>query len=155
RRVDAAPPVLLAGLGRARDELLSAPGGELLLIGRRHLRDDNSWLHNSARLVKGRPRHQLLMHPADLDARGLADGGRALVRSCGGEVTVDVRASEDVMPGVVSLPHGYGHALPGVRLSVATTLDGASANDLTDPARLDELSGTAALNGVPVTVEPA
>nr|WP_260478167.1 molybdopterin dinucleotide binding domain-containing protein [Nonomuraea sp. WAC 01424] len=147
--------MLLAGLERARDELLTAPrAAELLLIGRRHLRDDNSWLHNSARLVKGRPRHHLLMHPDDLRARGLTDGGPVRVRSRSGEVTVEVSASEDVMPGVVSLPHGYGHDRPGVLLSVASTLGGASANDLTDPARLDELSGTAALNGVPVTVEP-
>ncbi|MFI7469465.1 molybdopterin dinucleotide binding domain-containing protein [Nonomuraea sp. NPDC049377] len=76
------------------------------------------------------------------------------MRSRSGEVTVEVSASEDVMPGVVSLPHGYGHDRPGVLLSVAATLGGASANDLTDPCLLDELTGTAALNGVPVTVEP-
>ncbi|MEU1391203.1 MULTISPECIES: molybdopterin-dependent oxidoreductase [unclassified Nonomuraea] len=158
RRVQAAPPVLLDGLARARAELLApaaAPArAGLLLIGRRHLRDDNSWLHNSARLAKGRPRHHLLMHPDDLRARGLTDGAPVRVRSRSGEVTVEVSASEDVMPGVVSLPHGYGHDRPGVLLSVAATLGGASANDLTDPCLLDELTGTAALNGVPVTVEP-
>ncbi|MEU4573370.1 molybdopterin-dependent oxidoreductase [Nonomuraea sp. NPDC023979] len=156
KRVRAAPPPLLEAVRQAAADLLTpAEPGTLLLIGRRHLRDNNSWMHNSARLTKGRPRHHLLMHPADLAARGLADGAPVRVRSTTGEVTVEVAASDDLMPGTVSLPHGYGHDLPGVRLARARHLPGAPVNALTDPAALDQLSGTAVLNGVPVTVEPS
>lgn len=93
------------------------------------------------------------MHPADLDARGLLDGATVTVRSRVGEVQVEVSATEDVMPGVVSLPHGYGHGRDGTRLGVAAGVAGVSINDLTDPERLD-VSGNAALSGVPVTVGP-
>ena len=108
-------------------------------------------MHNTDRLTKGKPRHHLLMHPADLDARGLVDGALVTVTSRVGKVEVEVKATEDVMPGVVSLPHGYGHQREGVRLGVATGVVGVSINDLTDPERLD-VSGNAALSGVPVTV---
>jgi anaerobic selenocysteine-containing dehydrogenase len=91
------------------------------------------------------------MHPADLAARGLTDGSLVTVTSRVGSVKVDVQATDEVMRGVVSLPHGYGHQLGGVRLGVAEQVAGASINDLTDPARLDA-SGNAALSGVPVTV---
>jgi anaerobic selenocysteine-containing dehydrogenase len=122
-----------------------------VLIGRRHQQDNNSWLHNTERLTKGRTRHQLLMHPDDLAARGLADGTRVTVTSRIGSVSVEVAAADDMMPGVVSLPHGYGHQVNGTRLEHATKVIGVSINDLTDPERLD-LSGNAALSGVPVTV---
>jgi anaerobic selenocysteine-containing dehydrogenase len=152
KRIDLAPDLFLRELPRVQAVLLDRrPDGELLLVGRRHLRSNNSWMHNSARLVKG-ARHQLLMNPADLDARGLADGQRVRVLSAVGAVEVDVVATRDIMPGVVSLPHGFGHNRPGVRLAVATKVLGESVNDLTDPALFDELAGTAALNGVPVTV---
>lgn len=156
KRVHGAPDLLVTA-AKGAEELLTGPpdtrDGDLLLIGRRHLRSNNSWLHNSPRMVKGRPRHRLLMHPDDLAARGLADGDRVRVRSRNGEVAVDVQASDDIMPGVVSLPHGFGHQRPGVRLAVATTVDGPSANDLTAPTFVDDTAGTAALNGVPVVVE--
>jgi anaerobic selenocysteine-containing dehydrogenase len=140
RRVHTAPPQLLAALGDATEELLAAPApGELRLIGRRHLRSNNSWMHGFPRLTKGRPRHHLLMHPDDLAARGLRDGERVRVASRVGHVDVEVEASADIMPGVVSLPHGWSHT---------------RINDLTDDAFLDALSGNAALNGVPVTVGP-
>jgi len=129
--------------------------GELLLIGRRHVRSNNSWMHNYHRLVKGKPRHQLLMHPDDLQQRGLADGQRVRVRSRVGMIEVEVAASDEMMAGVVSLPHGWGHARPGVQMGIATAQPGASANDLTDERYLDKLSGNAALNGVPVHVEAA
>ena len=93
------------------------------------------------------------MHPDDLAERGIADGDRVRVASRVGEVEVEVAATDDMMPGVVSLPHGYGHQLPGTRMAGAAAVAGVSINDLTDPERLD-LSGNAALNGVPVTVEP-
>ncbi|TDE45728.1 molybdopterin oxidoreductase family protein [Nonomuraea mesophila] len=152
KRVPAAPPPLIAAVRAAAAELLEPPGG-LLLIGRRHLRSNNSWMHNSARLVKGKPRHHLLMHPADMAARELADGDLVTVTSPTGELTVQIGTGHDLMPGTVSLPHGYGHDLPGVRLPVARQVPGANVNALTDPAHLDQVSGTAVLNGVPVTVE--
>jgi anaerobic selenocysteine-containing dehydrogenase len=153
RRIDLAQPLLLADVERVRRELAEPPEG-LLLIGRRHQRDNNSWLHNLDRLTRGRPRHQLLMHPADATAGGVTDGGRVRVASRVGSVEVEVRLTEEVMPGVVSLPHGYGHQLPGTRMAGAAAVPGVSINDLTDPERLD-VSGNAALNGVPVTVTPA
>ncbi len=152
-RIDLAQAVVLADLDRVRRDLAEPPEG-LLLIGRRHQRDNNSWMHNVDRLTRGRPRHHLLMHPDDLAERGITDGARVSVSSRVGCVEVEVACSDDMMPGVVSLPHGYGHQQPGTRMAGAAAVPGVSINDLTDPARLD-LSGNAALNGVPVTVAPA
>jgi anaerobic selenocysteine-containing dehydrogenase len=147
-RVQLAPPLMLKALER----LGAPPEAGLLLIGRRHVRSNNSWMHNSRRLVKGRTRCTLMVHPEDAAARGLTDGGSARVTSRTGEVVVPVEITDGVMPGVVSLPHGYGHHRQGTRLSVASEDPGVSANDLTDDARVDTLTGTAALNGVPVEV---
>ncbi|HSE72760.1 MAG TPA: molybdopterin-dependent oxidoreductase [Nocardioidaceae bacterium] len=154
KRIDAAPALLLEDLPRVESDLLAdAPDpGQLWLIGRRHQRDCNSWMHNTERLTKGRARHQLLMHPEDLADRGLVDGATVKVTSRVGTVEVAAQASEDVMRGVVSLPHGYGHARDGVRLDRAVGLPGVSINDLTDPGRVEPVSGNAVLNGVPVTV---
>lgn len=127
-------------------------GDELLLIGRRHLRSNNSWMHNTARLTKGKARHQLLAHPDDLEHRGIEDGAMVSVTSAAGTVDIEVAASEKMMPGVVSMPHGFGHQRPGVELSVATTVTGPSVNDITDPSRVDAVSANAILNGVPVQV---
>jgi len=132
-----------------------ARNGELLLIGRRDLRTNNSWMHNSQRLVKGPRRCTLLMHPGDAARRAIADGSIAEIRSRTGAIRAVVELSDDVMPGVVSLPHGWGHDRPGVQLRVAGAHAGVSVNDLTDEHALDELSGNAALNGVPVVVAPA
>ena len=151
QQVQAAPAVIMADLQRFAAQPTVA-ADELLLIGRRHVRSNNSWMHNYHRLVKGKPRHQLLMHPTDLSRRGLVDGQRVRVRSRVGIIEVEVAASEDMMAGVVSLPHGWGHARPGVQMSIASEQPGASANDLTDERQLDALSGNAALNGVPVEV---
>ncbi|WP_332766320.1 molybdopterin oxidoreductase family protein [Pseudomonas koreensis] len=154
QRVQAAPPEILADLQRFA--ALQAPAvDQLLMIGRRHVRSNNSWMHNYHRLVKGKPRHQLLMHPADLASRGLSDGQRVRVSSRVGQIEVEVLGSDDMMQGVVSLPHGWGHARPGVQMAIASGQPGSSANDLTDECQLDELSGNAALNGVPVTVVAA
>jgi anaerobic selenocysteine-containing dehydrogenase len=131
------------------------PDGTLRLIGRRHVRSNNSWMHNSQRLVKGKPRHHLLMHPDDLTARGLADGGAVVVHSRVGSVTVVAQASAEMMPGVVSLPHGWGHDRDGAQLGIARSRPGVSVNDLTDELALDAASGNAALNGVRVTVSAA
>ncbi|WP_323791862.1 molybdopterin-dependent oxidoreductase [Nocardioides sp.] len=152
-RIDLVPALVTDDLPRLRAALGDATpdSDELLLIGRRHQRDNNSWMHNTSRLTKGKARHHLLMHPDDLAVRGLTDGAVVAVRSRVGRVEVEVRATADLMPGVVSLPHGYGHQVAGTRLAHASTVPGVSINDLTDPALLD-VSGNAALSGVPVTV---
>ena len=156
-RIDLAPDLVVGDLPRLQawldDRLaLEQPGPDgLVLIGRRHKQDNNAWFHNIERVNRGRPRHQLLMHPEDLAERGIADGDLVTVTSRVGAVTVDVQATDDVMRGVVSLPHGYGHQVDGVRLGRASKVPGVSINDLTDPDLLD-LSGNAALSGVPVTV---
>jgi anaerobic selenocysteine-containing dehydrogenase len=157
QRIDLTPGLLVADLHRVAEALDGMPAvasGELLLIGRRHKQDCNSWLHNTERLTRGKPRHHLLMHPKDLAERGIEDGAVVRVSSRVGSVDVEVSAVDDVMPGVVSLPHGYGHQVGGTRMRHAATVAGVSINDLTDPERLD-VSGNAALNGVPVTVQPA
>jgi len=153
RLIDCLPAAIPAELERLRAEL-AAPEepGTLRLIGRRHVRSNNSWMHNSHRLVKGPRRDQLLMHPSDLAARGLADGQDVTVSSRTGSVRVSVEASGSMMPGTVSLPHGWGHDREGVRLGVAARHAGVSANDLTDERYLDAVSGNAAVNGVAVTV---
>ncbi|WP_439626162.1 molybdopterin dinucleotide binding domain-containing protein [Gemmata sp.] len=131
-----------------------ATGPELVLIGRRDLRSNNSWMHNSERLVRGKPRCTLLMHPEDAADAGAVDGGWVRLTSRVGSIVVEAALSDEVMPGVVSLPHGWGHARDGVRLRPASRHLGASANDITDPLAVDALSGNAAFNGVPVDVTP-
>ncbi len=156
RRVRGAPERLVEAADRAATELLdSFDERALLLVGRRQLRGNNSWLHNSVAMVKGRPRHHLLMRPEDMRARGIRDDARVRVRSRSGELVTDARPTSDLMRGVVSLPHGFGHDRPGVQLSTARLVAGASVNDVTDPFAVDETGATAVLNGVPVTVEAA
>ena len=150
-RIDLVPELLVGDLERLRAWLDERPDDALVLIGRRHKQDNNSWFHNSARLTRGRPRHQLLMHPGDLADRGITDGALVEVASRVGAVRVEVAATDDIMRGVVSLPHGYGHQLDGTRMRNASKVPGVSINDLTDPELLD-LSGNAALNGVAVSV---
>ncbi len=125
---------------------------ELLLIGRRHVRSNNSWMHNYHRLVKGKPRWQLQMHPDDLESLSLSDGDAVTVRSRVGEITTVVESTDEMMPGVVSLPHGWGHDKAGVQMSIASKQKGVNCNALTDDKFFDKLSGNAALNGVPVTI---
>jgi len=152
-RIECAPDILLEELNRlARSERERDPQA-LLLIGRRELRSNNSWMHNAPRLAKGKPRHHLLVHPEDLKSRGLRDGQRVRVRSAVGEIQVEVEASDDMMRGVISLPHGYGHDQHGTRLGRANQVPGPSYNDLTDPAALDVPTGNAALNALPVRIE--
>jgi len=150
KRIDAAPNYVVADLARLEVQQLPT-GDELMLIGRRHKQNCNSWMHNSERLTKGQPRHQLLINPADLATRGLLDGAMVKVSSRVGTVLVEAKATDDMMPGVVSLPHGYGHQKEGIRLAQASQVDGVSINDLTDPERLD-VSGNAAFSGVPVRI---
>lgn len=150
RRINAVPELVVGDLSRLEAQQLPT-GDELLLIGRRHKQNCNSWMHNSERLTKGQPRHQLLVNPQDLAARNIVDGATVKVSSRVGTVEVEVKATDDMMRGVVSLPHGYGHQKDGVRLKRASQVVGVSINDLTDPQRLD-ISGNAALSGVPVTL---
>jgi len=155
KRIALAPPRLATDLRRLAD-LRTEPPPELSLIGRRELRTNNSWLHNSPALVKGPSRCRLWMHPEDAAERGLVDGSEVMVRSRVGEVQVPLETTDSLRRGVVSLPHGYGHDREGVSLGVARRqAPGASANDLTDETVVDELSGNAVLNGVPVDVVAA
>ena len=151
KRLPLAPAMFVADLERAM-AALARPVPALLLIGRRHVRSNNSWLHNSHRLVKGKPRCTLLIHPGDAAARGIVDGGLARVSSRVGKIEVVAEVTTDILSGVVSLPHGWGHGRPGVRLAVASAHAGVSINDLIDDQQVDALTGTAVLNGTPVEV---
>ncbi len=153
--IDAAPEALVTDLAGRMVPTLDEPTDGLLLIGRRHLRSNNSWMHNVKVLVKGKPRCTLQIHPDDARQRGVADGGQAEVRSRTGAVVVPVEVTDSVMPGVVSIPHGWGHDLDGVRLSIAAEHAGVNANVLADTELFDVVSGTAVLNGIPVEVAPA
>jgi anaerobic selenocysteine-containing dehydrogenase len=128
----------------------------MLLVGRRQLRNMNSWLHNIPALAKGRARCTLLVSPEDADRLGLRDGGWARIRSRTGEVSAPVVVSDEMMAGVVSLPHGFGHDDPQTRLAVARSLQpGTNSNQLCDDLLLDQPSGTGVTNGIPVEVSPA
>jgi len=148
-RIHLLPAVMKTELSRLQARS-TAP--VLQLIGRRGLRSNNSWLHNVERLTRGPDQCTLLMNPGDGAARGLANGARVKVTSKKGSVEVALELSDEVMAGVVSLPHGWGHARAGVNLNVAARHPGVSINDLTDDTLLDGLSGTAAFSGVPVDV---
>jgi anaerobic selenocysteine-containing dehydrogenase len=156
-RIDLAPTPFLEDLPRLLERLEEAGDvdGRLQLVGRRQVRSNNSWMHNVPRLMRGRDRCTLLMHPADAARHGVEEAERVKVASDTGSVEVPLEISDEMMPGVVSLPHGWGHHRPGTRQAVAAEHPGASLNDLTDDQRVDALTGVAAFSGVPVTVEPA
>jgi anaerobic selenocysteine-containing dehydrogenase len=151
-KIELAPPLVLEDLARLRAEL-ARPAPEVVLIGRRHLRSNNSWCHNIEALVKGPERCTLLVSPADARRLGLEDGGHARVASRVGSVVAPVEVTDDMMPGVVSLPHGWGHDGEGVELRVAREHAGVNSNVLTDEQVLDVPSGNGVMNGIPVTVE--
>jgi anaerobic selenocysteine-containing dehydrogenase len=161
KRVALAPEVMVKDIERVKAKFFSAAApvnGHLSLIGRRQLRSNNSWMHNAERLVKGNPAKPpctVLMHPSDAAQRALTAGQKVLVRSNVGEIVLPIEITEEMMPGVVSIPHGWGHDREGNQLSVAQHHAGASINDLTDNQAIDALCGTAAFNGTPVTVERA
>jgi anaerobic selenocysteine-containing dehydrogenase len=155
KRIQAAPALFLEDLPRLVRRLEAGAPEALTLIGRRQVRSNNSWMHNAERLMRGKDRCTLLLHPQDAESRGVRDGDRVRVKSRVGEVEVPAEVSDEMLPGVVSLPHGWGHHRPGVTLTVASRHPGASANDLTDERQVDELSGNAVLSGVPVEVERA
>ncbi|MBT2477059.1 molybdopterin-dependent oxidoreductase [Streptomyces sp. ISL-94] len=152
-RIELLPDPIAAELPRLRAALADRPAG-LVLVGRRHLRSNNSWLHNVPALTGGSNRCTLQIHPQDAGRLGLTDGGRARITADGGALEVPVEVTDTVRTGVVSLPHGWGHDRAGVRLSVASGSPGANVNQLLDGSRLDRLSGTAVLNGFPVELTP-
>ncbi|WP_280381275.1 molybdopterin oxidoreductase family protein [Nocardia wallacei] len=157
RRVRIAPPDFVTAARAIVDDVRQAPpagpeGYDLRLIGRRHLRSNNSWLHNVPAMVKGRDRCTVLVHPADADPRGLAAGDPVIVSSTTGSIVVTVEISDDIRPGTVAIPHGWGHSEPGVGWQLAASLPGANVNLLHDPALVDPLSGTSAVNNTWVSV---
>jgi len=152
-KIELAVPSLLADLQRpARD--LAQPAPAMVIIGRREVRSNNSWMHNLPLLAKGPERCTLLVHPDDAKARGLEEGAMARITSRGGSVEARVQLTSDMMRGVVSLPHGWGHKLPGAKLSLAEQRPGANLNELLDENWRDPLSGNAVLGGVPVDLTP-
>ena len=153
-KIELAPEPLVADVARLRAGL-EQPGSPMVLIGRRDLRSNNSWMHNLGVLVKGNPRCTMHVHRADARRLGLADGGRARVVSRTGAIEVPVEVTDAIMPGVVSIPHGWGHDEPDARLRIAAAHAGVNSNRLADELALDPLSGNAVLNGIPVTVERA
>ncbi len=154
-RIELAPEPLVADLVRLHASADEFAARGLVLVGRRHLRSNNSWMHNVEVLVKGKPRCTLQVHPDDAVELGLVDGGAAKVTSRVGSVQAPVEVTEAIRPGVVSLPHGWGHDLPGAKLRVAAEHAGVNSNTLSDDEAFDPLSGTSVLNGIPVTVGPA
>ena len=151
--VELAPEALVADLARL-DSGTAPRNGGMVLIGRRHLRSNNSWMHNVDVLVKGKERCTLQINPADAERLGLTSAGTARVTSAAGSVAAPIEISADIMPGVVSLPHGWGHDLPGIDLTVASRRPGVNSNILSGD-EIDPLSGNAVLNGIPVEVAPA
>jgi anaerobic selenocysteine-containing dehydrogenase len=153
-KIELAPQMIVDDVeARLRPSLERHRNGELVLVGRRDLRSNNSWMHNLEILVKGKPRCTLQMHPDDAARLGLADGGEARVRSRVGELEIAVEITDGIMAGVVSIPHGWGHDAAGADMEVAGRYAGVNSNLLSDGAELDPLSGNAVLNGIPVTVE--
>jgi anaerobic selenocysteine-containing dehydrogenase len=153
-KVELAPAPILADVPRLLAALERTPP-EMVLIGRRELRSNNSWMHNLPALMKGPDGCTLLMHPSDAARLGLADGAPARITSAAGSVQAPVQVTAAIMPGVVSLPHGWGHGQPGTRQSVAHDHAGANANCLVPDDAIEPLSGNAIQNAVPVTVMPA
>ncbi len=156
KKIHLAPDIFLRDVERLAGRLDELTGASsMLLIGRRHVRSNNSWMHNAPRLMRGKDRCTLLMHPGDAERLGVAEAAQVTVTSRVGSITAPLELTDAIMPGVVSLPHGWGHGRDGVQLATATARPGVSVNDVTDPARVDALSGNAAVNGVPVEIAAA
>jgi anaerobic selenocysteine-containing dehydrogenase len=159
KRIHLAPEIFVKDVDRLKQRMSVASSaksnGHLLLVGRRQLRSNNSWLHNSARMVSGKARCTMLMHPADAAQRELRSGQKVQVQSRAGSIEIDLEVSDEMMPGTVSIPHGWGHGRPGVQLAIATQHAGQSINDLSDHLAIDALCGTAAFSATPVSVRAA
>lgn len=154
RKVDLAPPQITCDVARMESEMgvLGKPGS-MVMIGRRDIRSKNAWMHNIPLLAKGKERCTLLVHPEDAVRLGLRTGGKARLRTHIGALVAPVVVSDEIMPGVVSLPHGWGHQMGDTRQRVANAHSGVNANAIIDEADLDVPSGSTVLNGVPVEVE--
>lgn len=151
-RIDLAQVLYLEDIDRVQAELFDVAGPAFHLIGRRHIRSNNSWLHNAQRLVKGPQRCTAMLHPDSAASLGIESGAAIDITSAAGSITATAEITDEIMPGVVSVPHGWGHGRRGVKLSVARAHAGVSVNDVTDPQYFDPLSGNAAVNGVPVSI---
>lgn len=151
KKIRLAPQYLLDDLPRLAARM-QRPAEPLVLVSRRHLRSNNTWLHNVPALMKGKDRCTLLIHPDDAARCGIADSDIVTVKSEAGEITVPVEVTDSIKPGVVSMPHGWGHGKPGTRMSVANNSPGANTNVLSPPTFIDEPSGNGVLNGIPVTI---
>ncbi|OBJ19477.1 molybdopterin-dependent oxidoreductase [Mycobacterium colombiense] len=151
KKVRLAPQYLLDDLPRLAARM-ERPAEPLVLVSRRHLRSNNTWLHNVPALMKGKDRCTLLIHPDDAARCGVTDNDIVTVKSEAGEIKVPIEVTESIKPGVVSMPHGWGHAKPGTRMSVANSSPGANTNVLSPPTFVDEPSGNGVLNGIPVTI---
>jgi anaerobic selenocysteine-containing dehydrogenase len=153
-KIELMPEPIVADLPRLAAAMERSRNGGMILIGRRQLRSNNSWMHNLPALVKGKDRCTMQVHPDDASRLGLVDGESALVRSAAGELEAPVELTDEVMPGVVSIPHGWGHSGAGMRLGVASEHAGVNSNLLADETLVEPLSGNAILNGIPVEVVP-
>lgn len=153
-KIELCPPAFVADLDRLAVTLDHDREG-IVLIGRRELRSNNSWMHNLPHLVRGKDRCTMQVNPGDAERLGLVDGGLATVSSRTGSIVVPVEVTAAIMAGVVSIPHGWGHDAPGMRMSLATANAGVNSNLISDETFVDALSGTAALNGIAVSVAPA
>lgn len=153
-KIELAPEALMVDLVRLRESIDRRPNGNFALIGRRHVRSNNSWMHNIDVLVSGRDRCTLQVNTDDAERLGLLSGGRAKVSTATGTLIASVEVTEDIMPGVVSLPHGWGHDLEGSQMEVAADRPGVNSNRLSSGA-MDPVSGNAVLNGIPVEIVPA
>ncbi|MGA8545223.1 MAG: molybdopterin-dependent oxidoreductase [Mycobacterium sp.] len=151
KKIRIAPQYLLDDVPRLA-ERIERPAEPLVLVSRRHLRSNNTWMHNVPALMKGKDRCTLLIHPDDAARCGVADDDVVTVKSAAGEIKVPVEVTDAIKPGVVSMPHGWGHGKPGTRMSVANSSPGANTNALSPPTFIDEPSGNGALNGIPVTI---
>jgi anaerobic selenocysteine-containing dehydrogenase len=151
-KIELAPEPIVGDIDRLRAVMARERNGGFVLIGRRQLRSNNSWMHNLPALVKGKERCTLYVHPDDAERLGLADGEQATVTSASGAIAVPVEVTDEIMPGVVSIPHGWGHDAEGVRMGVASAHAGVNSNVLADESQVEPLSGNAVLNGIPVEV---
>jgi anaerobic selenocysteine-containing dehydrogenase len=152
-KIELAPALIVDDIARVRADL-DRPVPELVIVGRRQLRSNNSWMHNLPTLAKGPFRCVALVHPVDAQRLAIAEGGRARITAGGRSIDVVVELTDEMMPGVVSLPHGWGHDRPGTRLRVAAERPGANLNAILDEHTRDPLSGNAVLSGVPITLAP-
>ncbi len=150
-RIELVHPVLTADVARLADRSERA-APDLVLTSRRHLRSNNSWLHNVSGLMRGRERCTLLIHPDDAAGNGVSDGQLVEVSTSEGSVVVVAEVSDEMMPGVVSLPHGWGHGVDGTRMDVANSHPGVNVNRLNPGALVDVPSNTQVVNGVPCRV---